>query len=475
MRISRLLAPSLSLLLSTGALAQVPDGWFVTANFNNTTYDPFWNPNPAPGDGGLFLVHPTVPGVAIPVTNLPPEITGVGVPGPRGACTVVYRPSDGALIVGDEGPAGTTISLHVVNLTGNAATGITTIPLGTSAPGPVSPTSPPAAWVGQAALLPNGDVVVAVNALGLPGPLAGQILGIVSTASGTVTPVPVTPVPPGIMNALAVDASGPGAPIAYFGMFQSPTFLQSTIYSVPLPGGGAPTTVLTFGPNPWIGLTNLALDCSNQLWMTAFGGPPNLFHAGAAVPLSPPLGNLNALAVEDATGALALATTFPSPFPWSVVRRTPAGVATLLASAPLGGWGAPSGLTVNPNPEAYGPATPGASTYSWELCPNAGGLPEVGNAGFSLAVAANGSPAAGLVAASLGSANLPDFLGLGFTLLLDPAQILLPPTPHGGTINLPIPNDPTLVGAHLYFQSFHLDGGAPAGIAATEGVEVTVL
>ena len=474
MRIRWLLAPSLSLLLSTGALAQVPDGWFVAANFKNTTYDPFWNPNPPPGDGGLFLVHPTVPGAAIPVTNLPPAITGAGVPSPRGACTVVYRPSDGALIVGDEGPAGTTISLHVVNLTGSAATGITTIPLGTSAPGSV-----PAAWVGQAALLPNGDVVVAVAGLGPPGPLAGEILGIVSTASGTVTTLPLTPVPPGKKKALAGDARNPNAPIAYFGMFQSPTLTQSTIYSVPLPGGGGPTTVITFGPTPVIGLTNLALDCSNQLRMTAFIGPPNLFTIDPVGPtssplLSPPLGNLNAVAVEKVTGDLALATWQPSPYPWSVLRRTSAGAVTLLASAPPGGWGAPSGLTVNPNPEAYGPATLGAYAYSWEICPNAGGLPTVGNAGFSLTVSSTGSTS-GFVAASLASASLPNFLGLRFTLLLDPAQIVLPPVPHGGTIPLPIPNIPTLVGARLFFQSFHLDVGVSAGIAATEGVEVTVL
>ncbi|HET6203663.1 MAG TPA: hypothetical protein VFI25_12785 [Planctomycetota bacterium] len=473
MRIRWLLAPSLPLLLSTGALAQVPDGWFVSANFQWTNFDPIFNPAPPPGGGGLFLVHPAAPGAAIAVAGLPSAITGAGVPGPRGASTVVYRSSDGALIVGDSGPAGTTISLHVVTLTGSVATGITTIPLGTSAPG-----SLPLAQVGQADLLPNGDVVVAVTGLGPPGPLAGQILGIVSTASGGVTPVPVTPVPPGIMNALAVDASGPGAAIAYFGMFQSPIGSESTIYSVPLPGGGAPTTVLTFGPTPVIGLTNLALDCSGQLRMTAFNGPPNLFTVdpvtATSAPLSPPLGYLNAVAVETATGDLALATFTPSPYPFSLVRRTSAGGAVLLASAPPGGWGVPAGLAVNPDPEPYGPATRGTFTYAWSLCPNPGGLPTAGNAGFSLTVATNGPSAAGVVAAGLGSASLPNFLGLGFTLLVDPAQVLFVGS-HGGTIPLPIPNDPTLVGARVFFQSFHVDGGASAGIAATEGVEVTIL
>jgi hypothetical protein len=477
-------ALSLSLALSPGLPAQVPDGWVVSANFQWSVYDPFWNPIPPPGDGGLFLHHPTAGGAAIPVTGLPSAITGSGVPGPAGASTVVFRPSDGALIVGDNGPAGTTISLHVITLTGSAATGVTTIPLGTSA-------SFPLAQVGQAALLPNGDVVVAVEGLGPPGPLAGEVLGIVSTASGTVTPVPVTPVPPGFMNALAVDASDPSAPIAYFGMFQSPSPAQSTIYGVALPAGGMPATVVTLGPTPTVGLTNLALDGSGGLWVTAFNGPPNLFHVDPAtgtVLSYPGLGFLNAVAFEKATGRLLLSSYVPSTYPFSLLQRDPGGTVSLLTSPPAGGWGAPSGLDLNPNPEAYGSGTAGTTT-AWALSPNPGGLPTLGNCSFSLTLSAPpGPPAANFFAASLAPANIPNFLGLGFTLLIDPAQVVVPLTllDPSGTIPLCIPNDPSLVPAgpnlfttqgQVFFQAFHVVAGGPSGVTVTasEGVEVTVL
>ncbi|MGH7150825.1 MAG: hypothetical protein ACREIU_09010, partial [Planctomycetota bacterium] len=323
----------------------------------------------------------------------------------------------------------------------------------------------------QNALLPNGDILVAVHGVGFPPqPLAGQILGRVSPASGTITAVPVAPQPAGLTNALAVDP--PGA-TAFFGVVSSPT--ASSVYSVPV-GGGAPALVAAL-PSAVSGLDfrsgSLLLAACNTVapFLYEIDLAPN---PATVTPVTTTTGAIQAIDVEAVTGNEAIAAARTGTPANAVHWMTPAGASNFLTVGPAGGWGIVGGIAIDPDPEEYGTPTAGTFSYSWTLAPNPGGLPTVGNAAFGLTVASTGPSAAGPYAASLGSANLPNFGGFGFTLLVDPAQVLFLAA-HGGAIPLPIPNDPALAGGRIFFQSFRLDAGAPLGIAATRGVEASVI
>jgi hypothetical protein len=111
----------------------------------------------------------------------------------------------------------------------------------------------------------------------------------------------------------------------------------------------------------------------------------------------------------------------------------------------------------------------------WALDPNPGGLPTLGNSSFSLTVASSGpaGSAAGFYVASLAKLD-PPALVAGVSVHVDLSQSILLSV-HLGSIPLPIPNDAVLVGGRVFFQSFHVDAGAPFAIAATSGIEATVL
>ncbi|HKB14848.1 MAG TPA: hypothetical protein VKF62_02230, partial [Planctomycetota bacterium] len=155
-----------AVLLLAGSLgAQVPDGWYAVASFT-----PF-NPATAPGTGGVFFVHPRTPGVVVPVTGLPADVASST---PFVGADAILRLPDGDLVVNGYGVIGAPVHLYVLTLAGSAVTGTQTFDLGlyTSGVGLGNP---------QNALLPNGDILVAVDGVGLPPqPLAGQRLGRVS-------------------------------------------------------------------------------------------------------------------------------------------------------------------------------------------------------------------------------------------------------------------------------------------------------
>ncbi len=473
---------SLALVLAAAAAfaaresqAQVPDGWYVVSSFFNYSCSTY--PTTCASEGGrLFFVHPRSPSIVtapIEVTGLGCDLTGepalCGVTLTQGANCVLRRPSDGALIVGEQAPAGASVDLHILSLAG--ATVATDIPysVGTAGPGGTL-------GIVQSALLANGEVLVGVNGIAA-GPLAGSILGIVSEnppPAGTVTALPVSPpspFPPGaFLNAVAVDGT-----TAYFGMVGDPAQCLSTVYGVAVSGGSATPLATTAGA-----VANLAVDGAGQV-LASFvanpcGAPPdNLVRIdpsnGTVTPIDPPIGVINAVAVERVTGNLALVTgNVPGGSSGTAYWATPAGAAAQLTFYYLGWWGAKSGIDVNPDPEAYGAGTCG-SKYAWALAPNPGGLPEVGNGGFSLTVTSVGSPAPGLFAVSLASAN---GVVLGVDVLVDLAQLVVVGS-HPGTISLPIPPLAGLLGARVLVQSFHVDACGPMGIAASDGVEVSVL
>jgi hypothetical protein len=446
-------------LLGPVVAAQVPDGWYVVSSVKNAN---------ASEDGRIFFVHPRQPsGVVAPiqVTGLPADLTGAGTSGViQGANSVLYRPGDGALVVGEISTAvGQSVDLHLLTLSGNAVATSARFPLGTS-PGPQTP------QVAQSSFLPNGDILVGVSHLVAPGPLAGQHLGIVNPGTGAVAAVPVLGPPPGFVNAAIADPTGSQA---WFGTFISTT--SSAIYRVPLPGGGSPTFVASLPA----GVSNLAFDDNGMLLASCLygAGGPTLFLITPAtgqvtpIPLVPPLGELNALAMERVTGNYVLVTGGGAPSPGTTYWAAPNGLTNQLTFFPLGWWGAKSGVDVNPDPETYGAGTPGANTYSWSLSPNPGGLPTVGNTSFSLSTRSTPGNAPGWFGLSLGRSSIP--VG-GITLLIDlPLLLLLFPIPAGPyTITLGIPAVPALSGLSFYGQTIHQEPGA---LAASDGVMVTIL
>ena len=470
------------LVLAAGkAPAQVPDGWYVVSSFR--TGSPYYlGYGAAPNfiaPGGLYFVHPRTPGPAIPVTGLGSDLTGPAIGGAMtGANCVLRRPSDGALVVGEIAPAPASIDLHILTLNGASLASDVVYNLGSASGSQFG-------QVAQCALLPNGDILVAVSGVGT-GPLANQSLGLVRPslgppgAPGTVVPVPMTPAPPfGFANAVATDAGGT---TAYVGMFGA--MLISQIWSVSLPNGGAAALVAEIPA----GISSLARESAGTLVAACLGGPPNVFsidpsspYPGNVTPVPTSIGEINAIAVEAVTGNFAAVVTSTSSPPPKAYWMTAGGAANLLSSglAPFGYWGVPSGIAVNPDPEAYGTATPGTNAYTWSLTPGAGGLPTVGNASFALTLLSSPACAPGVFALSLGKL-VPPVPTAGLFLNIDPGLLVgvLPlamPCATTATIPLGIPLDPALSGAKVFVQTFHFDAGAPAGIAASEGVEVTVL
>ncbi|MGE3175316.1 MAG: hypothetical protein AB7O97_22015 [Planctomycetota bacterium] len=446
------------LCLTTAALAQVPDGWCVFGSFQGTA-----------GQNGLFFAHPRDPQAAwIEVTGLPAALA-YDPAGRRGVASVVRR-SDGALVCGERAPQGTSVDVHVLRLSGNAVTFAQLFSVGTSAN---------VGEIPQLAVLPDGRIVVAATDLAAGGPLAQfqtaqynwEGIGILDPDSGGVVPIAIPNLNqfPGVINGLAVDPTGT---TIYVGNYVST--VAGDVWAVPVAGGLA--TQLAILPSP---PSNLAVDLDGSVLVTALNGPPNLFRIEpqapfAVTPLATASGPLNAIAVETVTGGRFLATANGGVPVRSLYWMGTDGQEHLLQSPDLATIAA---LDHNPNPEPYGTGLPGASGYAWQLRPNAGGLPEVGNAGFSLTMdAAQAEPLVSLFV--LGLDALAGTVVSGMPVLVDPATVVqteLRVTPGGAlTWALPIPVDPALRGLPLRAQALLYELNQ-SGYAASPGVEFTVL
>ncbi len=423
-------AVAFSAASNVGAL--VPDGWYVVSSFHSVSgiY-----PGGCSEGGGLFFLPPrsvsspaTLPAWPLQVPGLGCDLTGACAicSVTQGASCVLRRP-DGALIVGERAPAGTSVDLHVLTLSGTAVVTDTPYTVGTAGPGGPGE-------IVQAALLSSGDILVGVSGIA-GGPLAGARLGIVSPATGTVTPVLVTPPNPfppcSFVNAVTADPAGT---TAYLGIVCDPAVGQSSIYEVTVATGAATPLQTFFGA-----ISNLTLDDAGQLLASfvdsSLGPPPdNLVRvdpsSGAWTSVGPPAGALNAVALERVTGNYAAVSgNAVPPYPSGAtywVTPPPTVATTQLTFFYLGWWGAKSGIEVNPDPESYGSGTPGLNVVEWVLTPNPGGLPEIGNAAFGLTVQSEGAggPAAGLCAFSLGKGSPPVFPCPGMSVWLDPTQFI---------------------------------------------------
>jgi len=446
--------------------SQVPDGWSVVSSFKtNQIPTPL---APFQGDGGLWLVHPRIPSPPLPVTGLGPDLTGAGLAGTITAhgANCVLRLPDERLAVGEIG-RGVSIDLHILTL-------------GAVGPGGVPVTADATLFCGtasllgegggihQMALLPDGRVLMAVSGIAV-GPLGGDHLGIADLAAGTVSPVAAS----GFLdntNALTLDASGT---TAYLGTFDTQT--SGALYSLGVPAGGVAAHIVDLPA----GVMNLALDNDGQLLVGCF--LQDLLKVdpstGGVTPLGLAIDVYNAVAVEKVTGNYFVqqqdTTVVPPPAWISLVEPGPS-VTQLLLSLP-GGIGAVSGIDQNHDPETFGPASPGASSYEWLLAPNPGGLPLAGSP-FSLTLAA--TPGATAIAGLFALSKFPydpPVPALGVLLNVDFGSIILSKPLTGAPleqVDLPIPPQPSLVGVELFAQAGYLE---PGGFAASSGLALTIL
>jgi hypothetical protein len=442
----------LPLLLAAPLAAQVPPGHFVFSTFGAT------------GQKGLFLSHPRTPGAPTEITGLAGDLVITG-----GSC-VVYRPSDGAVLVGERSPVGSSVDLHVIELSGTAVRRDASFSVGTG--------GTCCGEIPQMGLLPDGRVVVAATDIAA-GPLSMYLttsygyqgIGIVDTQSGLITPVPIANAAQivDVFNGLAVAPDGSAAYAGCWG----PT--GGEIWRVPLPNGGTATLIATLP----VGLSNMAFDNHGLLWCTTLDATQSLFRVdvttGAFTAVATGAGALNAIHGEAVSGNFGLLSATRGTPPKSVLWMEPDGTEHLLSSP---GLATPSGVAIRSNPERIGAGTAALNTWDWMLAPNPGGLPEVGNAGFSLTVSSNGTTAPTYSLATLCGSMLPAPVNvLGADVWVDLSTMLystsIPPTPTS-SLSLPIPNDTSLGGASLALQTFHLEGPS-LQIAATPGLMMTIL
>ena len=156
---------ALTLTTSLSLTAQVPEGWAVASAWRQLNY--------TTGGGGLLVFHPDRAEPTWEVTGLPADLTGIGVTTPlnlHGANSVLIRPSDGRLLVGERsGVATDTLEIHEITLSGQAATQMVRHPIGT-----LDPTAN-RMDVHQMAWLPDGRVLFAHQ--GVVSPMLGGFLG----------------------------------------------------------------------------------------------------------------------------------------------------------------------------------------------------------------------------------------------------------------------------------------------------------
>lgn len=447
-----------ALLLGSSLTAQVPDGWYVFSAFGANR-----------GPVGLFMAHPRSGAQPTPITGLTGDLAT------SGPSSCLYRESDGTLIVGERvaGGSGHSVDLHLITLEGAAVQRdiLISVGVGGSCCGEIP----------QAASMSDGRIVVAATDLTAGSVLANlqtaqygwEGVGIVDPESGLVTPVPIQSPPTemvnGVFNGLALS---PDEQTLYVSDYYSGT--QGNIWAIPFPAGGTPVLAATI-PS---GASNLAFDAAGDLWVTGLGSSAgSLFRidlaSGTATSVGAWIGPMNAVAPEQVTGNVVVATANGGTPARSLFWVDSAGMPTLLVDPALATI---SGIGVRPNPGEIGAGTPGSSTYEWRVAPNPGGLPHAGNLGFSLTLEAGGGTLGNGAALICLNRLATPFDLLGLNILVDPGTaIATVPLAAQATSTLPLalPAGSAAVGLTLFVQSVHTE---PAiGFAASNTIRLTVL
>jgi hypothetical protein len=136
-----------------------------------------------------------------------------------------------------------------------------------------------------------------------------------------------------------------------------------------------------------------------------------------------------------------------------------------------GDFGIRCTVTTN-GPTHYGAGTAGsAGTPTVDSF----GAWKVGNTAFGLQGAQLPAGSTAFIGVSESAVNIPI---AGLTLLADPLTMLAfsaPTDPTGAwTLATGVPPNPVLAGLHFYVQVFGIDGGAPQGISASDGLDILI-
>lgn len=446
-----------AVLTSAVLHAQIPDGHFVWGSQMGTA-----------GRYGIYYSHPRDPLEPVgQITNLPPDLEYVA--GVRGGCaSVLYRPSDGALIAGERAPAGHSVDLHVIHLRGSAVARSYSFSVGTSVT---------VGEIAQSALLPDGRVVVAASDLMAGGPLAQvqtlsyhwQGIGIIDTNTGSVTPIQVGNLAqvPGVVNGIALSAD---AGTLFFCDWE--TNDRGSLWAVPITGGVA-VRLVTFQGGP----STLWRDNDGSIVVPTLNRAPspNLHRydpiTSKVTTIPTTSGALNCMTIEHVTGNYVVWTREHGTPGRTLFVVTPSGNETLLLTTNLA---TPNGIDVNPNPEVVSAPDP-TGVHTWQLAPNPDGLPTLGNAGFGLTLRrSDATSVGGVVVAGLSRLATPVGL-LGASLHVDPAASIVWSFTIQGThrFALPIPAQNSLRGAEVFLQTVHVEGAIE--LSASPCVLFTVL
>lgn len=428
-----------ALSLHGAGRTQVPAGHAVLSHFSTTGVS-----------GGLLAFSPAraTAGGGTPILGLSSELTGLGVTSNwgHGASTVRYRPSDGALVVGEHTRVGDMVDIHVIHLQGLTAVRDVKYPLGIST-----------SWgnVNQLDLTSREEIVFSIE--NINGFAPDDALGVLDPHTGSIRTLQLSRALVGRVNALAVD------PLTDT-VFVAELFASHTdIHVVPL--RGSTPALLTTVPGTVTQLTfhggGLCVSSSGSPYTLSVIDPYSLVVRGIHRTLTS-----NGLAVEPATGHLISWGVDLAGGTYGMYRVDPNGATTQLVRTQVQTG---SGVTIHPNPEAYGSATPGSRTYDWDLSSRASGLPVLGNAGFTLHTTLPAVGQAAVVAMSLAGSPSGSFF------LVDPFQVFLTDAlPATGILSLPIPSSAGSLGAEVFLQVFYLDAAASLGVATTRGVSVQV-
>ena len=441
--------------LPSEALAQVPNNSAVVSRFR---LDGALMP-----DGGLTVVDLNNPANTAEITGLSDDLAG-----PTwfsnydiGANCVLLDERTGKLIVGEQCAPGDNLDIHVLTLFGLNVISDERYTV-----------CVPSGWgrVDQLAWL-NGDIVFSMASdFGVSGVMAGHRLGMFRPrlgppgTPGVITPIPLAAPSAQVANALAVDER---RGLAYFAIldWNNPT---SEIYRCPVPGDGVtPAPVTSIASVPAYTL-NLGLDTAGQLLVGNWQSPTlsiDVTQPTAPVTQLPiAINDVNGLTIENVTGDMLLAEASTG----TLFRRDGNGTMTPLATV----IGSASGIAIHQRVGTYGAATPGQSSYEWELGSELINAPYLGNTDFAFRMSAEpAAPAASLLALSFGRASIPV---IGLQILVDPFSAIVPsfPAATSSSFALPLPLLPSLIGTLLTAQSIHLEWNF--ALASSRGLSVTL-
>ncbi|MBK8097698.1 MAG: hypothetical protein IPK26_11360 [Planctomycetes bacterium] len=457
-------------LFLVGALpAQVTPGHVVGAHFHVGV---------VPGLGGLYVHHPTGAVPAAPIGGLRSDLTGSIASGTQfcGANAIAAVDTAGTTfyvgeMTDDTLPASWSVDLHEVVVrfvpgSGYVGTDRVVATLNT-VPGPV-PNSPQRQISGIAVVPGTADAIVVCAGFDFAGT---PLVRYSPNNPGTVTPILAVGLPGAMANAIAIDPTGTTMWIGTFVDLQN-----GVISAMPVQGGSATTIA-----NLPAGVSSLAYDtATGHLWVACLGGPPNLFDVdpatGSVTAIPVPIGTINAIAFETATGQCVTGGGGGGIPPVAFGRVSSTG-GSIVQAPPGGGWGAMAGVAVIANPWQFCVATPTATTAldwvtPWALAAQPlHGLPNAGNAGFGVSLRTRpGRPFAGVLVISFGSLEpgVPLFGGTVCLDLLQPSTALLISSPTA-TFSLPLGLPANVAGTRLALQAAAFDG---AGFAFSRALGV---